>query len=349
MIWGTLASYGQVPEIGRPLFSAPRALQTKLWREFGNYVRQAKAYWEAADGTRGSSSALLYYYALHNLAKAELLISHPADVFQKKLHHGLVWNPGLGRGIGGDRVSVVGGAFPMLYEARTGRTLPKNSRLEVRRLLLQVPEIGLEVSAAGFGSSKATGVYHSMVGDADRAWVLVAAGYPGALADVRHVTSRTWARYFEPIDSELMPDWRRVFGLSARTAFSKLWLWQSKQTFSIPGAGGPDFGAAAEHLRSVMRPYVADAVDQPFDALIAPSLLASRDVPMPPGLARYALMFYASSLVRYRPSSLDPIREAASAWVFETFTKLAPLALLSDAVAGIDRKPQVYERLGFKL
>src|SRR4029453_17307614 len=54
-----------------------------------------------------------------------------------------------------------------------------------------------------------------------------------------------------------------------------------------------------------------DVIDEPsvegFDALLCSSLYKTRILPMPASLARYALMFYVSSLVRYKPSQLDPV------------------------------------------
>src|SRR5437660_6340557 len=49
-----------------------------LWREFANYARQARVYFAGAQVIPGTSSALLYYYAALQLAKAELLATHAA-------------------------------------------------------------------------------------------------------------------------------------------------------------------------------------------------------------------------------------------------------------------------------
>ena len=56
---------------------------------------------------------------------------------------------------------------------------------------------------------------------------------------------------------------------------------------------------------------------------------------MPPDLARYAAMFYCSSVARYRPSLLHADAQGEGAWILNTFVMEARLLLLRSAVQGI--------------
>ena len=68
---------------------------------------------------------------------------------------------------------------------------------------------------------------------------------------------------------------------------------------------------------------------------LSPSLLTSRMVPMPSSLATYATMFYASSLVRYKPDRVDPRSNPVQAWLMDCFVDQAALPLLQSAASGI--------------
>lgn len=49
---------------------------------------------------------------------------------------------------------------------------------------------------------------------------------------------------------------------------------------------------------------------------------------MPATLARYAVMFYVSSLVRYWPSNLDPRVRSEQAWLLDAFTNQAAVPII---------------------
>ena len=141
-----------VQATGRALFLGTVAQRNALLREFRNFVRQAKTYDSGAVHIGGSSAALLSYYAVLNLAKADLR-SAPTKVRGVRIHHGLSFNPARARTVARDAVYVQDGVFPLLYQKRTGRQLAIGTRLPVRRLLASVPEIGWELREAGLDPS----------------------------------------------------------------------------------------------------------------------------------------------------------------------------------------------------
>jgi len=70
---------------------------------------------------------------------------------------------------------------------------------------------------------------------------------------------------------------------------------------------------------------------------------------MPVSLARYASLFYLSSLVRYKPSSLDPQSQGKQAWLFDSFVSECALALLTEATDGITGKTTFFEPHQYRL
>jgi hypothetical protein len=98
-----------------------------------------------------------------------------------------------------------------------------------------------------------------------------------------------------------------------------------------------------------MHPYVGDSVTDLTEFTLSPSLLKTKAFPMPPDLARYALMYYASSLVRYKPAALDPVRQARQSWLLDSFTTETPIFLLSNALAGIKDMPVSFEPIGYRI
>ena len=67
---------------------------------------------------------------------------------------------------------------------------------------------------------------------------------------------------------------------------------------------------------------------------LAPSLVSDRWLGMRPDLARYAAIYYCSSVVRYRPSLLHGGASNEAAWLLNAFVDEARLPLLRSAVLG---------------
>jgi len=89
LAWLQLRELADDTKVGLALFRGTRPQRNVLHHEFRNYLRQAKTYWDAARQVEGSASALLYYYGVLNLAKAELLQSQPDQIVGKHIRHGL--------------------------------------------------------------------------------------------------------------------------------------------------------------------------------------------------------------------------------------------------------------------
>jgi hypothetical protein len=99
-----------------------------------------------------------------------------------------------------------------------------------------------------------------------------------------------------------------------------------------------------------VRTLMDDVAEGSSDLVTTPSLYRSRLVPLPASLARYAALFYASEVVRYRPARFDPTTDAAAAWLFESLIAEAPRLILASALSHISgtryvfHSPDVYRR-----
>ena len=349
--WLLLRQYAEVPEKGRGLFQGSLAERNARLRDFRNYVRQGRAYWDAGTLVVGSAAALLFYYSFLNLAKAELLIQPVNRISGTTVGHGLSYNPRGTDSIRSDYLTIKPGVFQYLVEARAGLQLAPGTKLPVVNLLSQIPEIGLEMSE--FGTSRPRTIAGLCAGatSSDEAWCLLAllncpdlgAGEP------LHVLIR---KHFDPIDQDEFKNWRDVFAMSKRVApGGNLQIVQSKRTFSYVDSEGqqrPAYWQALHHVRECLGSHVSDPIGQNCDFLLSYSLKKSEKFVLPLALARYAAMFYLSSLVRYKPSALDPVRQGGQAWLMDSFVREVPLNLLGSALSGITGRPLVFEPNGFR-
>ncbi|KQY46889.1 hypothetical protein ASD18_05675 [Cellulomonas sp. Root137] len=180
------------------------------------------------------------------------------------------------------------------------------------------------------------------------AWVILAL-LDGRMGS-REPLARALARHFHEVPIADLPDWRRYFAISSRSIPMNLRILQSKRTF--PYGGSVDFNSAfyqaMSHVKDSLGPHASDPVAQAADFQLCHSLKKSDSYTLPVSLARYAAMFYLSSLVRYKPSALDPYRQGAQAWLMDSFSREVPLYLLSGALSGISDRTVAFEPSGFR-
>jgi hypothetical protein len=343
LIWTSLRQLEEVSERGRALFPGSLAQKNRLWREFRNFLRQVRRYDEAAAHVEGTSAALLHYYATLNLAKAELLQTNPNSIVGVNIHHGLSYRPSAAKSMVGDSLIVRNGVFPLLYEKRTGHTLPARTRLPVVRLLANCPEVGQELDSLGLTRATPAGMIHAVVTDLQDLWSLIVL-IPNALISEGGISSRLFLRHFEEVAKPI--NWRDVFAISRRVHGSDIGLYESKQRYPRHATTPDndlfsDYQAVRNGTWNALRDMLDQSTETFYDAVLAPSLYRTqpRTLFMPPSLARYAVMFYVSSLVRYKPSALDHEARGKEAWLLDSFTRQASLPLLHAALSGIEGKP----------
>lgn len=335
--WRILRAYRDVPERGRELFTGTLGQRNKAWREFRSYVRQAETYFSAGQGISGPSAALPYYYAALNLAKAELMVRAPGSIVPGgRIGHGLTTTWGKSSRISGDRLNIRDGVFPLLYRERVG-TSPQREPMSIIILLRNVPEIGYELEMMGEHAGT-TSVLHAVVWTQDLAWGMLAIPNGAPLFSstaCRKVVTDSFREVNAPTD------YQQLFALSPRFRAPRFRYFESR--FSVPLVGN---AVERSHRRrevqtetwSRLRKLADDSRGGWGDLLLGTSLYKTRLMPMPPSVARYAVMFYASEVVRYRPARFDPVENASAAWLLEAFTPQGAIASLVSSLCAIDRR-----------
>ena len=340
LIWREIDMEASYPDRGRALFSGTLSQRNKLWREFRSYVRQAKEYDEAARTVKGASAALLLYYCALNLAKAELLETMPNPISGQTIRHGLSYSPTGAKTISGDFLTVnAGGVFPLLYRKRTGKGLPNNTRIWVKPLLGFINEIGWEVIQTQFTAIRYTGLLHLIAINGTQGWSLLALNNPAVLTSHR-ITNALFRKLFEQVSIPPPFDWRTFFAVSLRVGGESRLIFEGRKKYTFhpsPGGGYPltDFVQVCNGTWNDLAGLIDDGIDDQDDAIVASSMSGAKFVPMPPSLARYALMFYVSSLVRYKPDQLDPRFQPEQQWLLSAFVDQGRTQLLRSALSGI--------------
>ncbi|QIB44569.1 YaaC family protein [Streptomyces aureoverticillatus] len=334
LILETLRRHAEIASVGRKRFPGSLAQKNKLWLEYRNFMRQALSNFQAALEVPNRSSCLLYYYAMLNFAKAELLTVRPSDV-QGAVHHGLSFSPGRQRkSVAGDTLTVKNGVFPWLYEHRTGYSLNIGTELPVRRLVPYVPEVGTQSIDVGWTGERPKGFHHVLVMDSTQTWPIVLLS-PKSIP--HGVTGRLFRKHFEQV--ALIDNWRDVFAVSRRLGgFS---MHQARRTVPHLSGGAPDL-PGAQSITWQMKDFIAHRDGAFYDGILCPSFYSGRVFPMPPSLARYAVTYYASSLVRYKPSVFDFQLYPEQAILFDAIARECALPMLVDTLAALEGRAQLF-------
>jgi hypothetical protein len=336
----TLGTHSEIAKVGRARFPGTIAERNALWREFRNYTRQAISNFQAAQLVPNRSAALLYYYAMMNFAKAELLDTHAGSIVDRRIGHGLSFSPTAAKTVSGDALIVRDGIFRLLYERRLGKTIRIGVRLPVARLLSQIPEIATQLGVVEGGSCQVSGLYQMLARDADEAWSLIAIADPGVPSG-KNVTRKLLARNFEEVEPP--PDWRDHFAFSR--AFSRsLTFYESLR--KVDARGTTEMPVDTARIIFDSEEILGIQTSEDFDAWLAPSLYKSRMLPMPPALARYALTYYASSLVRYKPQMFDGQLHPEQAYLFDAIARELAVPMLQDTLSAISQKTVLFRRAG---
>jgi hypothetical protein len=338
LVWDEIRLFADVREKGEKIFTGTRSEQRARWQALNDFARQARSYSDALEVTRGTSRGLLGYYSALNLAKAELLHSNPGAVINKRINHGLSFDVGRNTTIRSDSIRVAPGVFPLLYEARTGMKMRDKTVLPVKRLLSQLPEIGHEYERVFSEPPSVSLGWYRTVGHGSEYWPLL------IFTNGLDVLSRAFEwhslmRMFDPV--EIPTNWRFSFPEISPRMYPQAML-QGKTTFQSTSVNKAPHMECVEYTRSAL----GSAIDAPMqgncDLLLCPSLYKSRRFAMPSFLARYALMFYLSSLIRYRPSRLNPDREQLTLWLLEAFARQSPNLLLANGLEGVIQKSLIF-------
>jgi YaaC-like Protein len=339
--WDQLRKVASGLEVRVPNYvdSGSHVVSGSVVREFSSYIRQAEDYYRAAEVTRGTSAALLLYYSLLNLAKAEILLWRP-EIFPSngRIHHGLTAVTGADN-LEEWKVKVQSrGVFPLLYEKRIGSPM-ENLPYEIGAsgLFSRCLESSVEYEQAAFGPVNTSPFYHVIVTDGVRSWSQLLVDNYGAVLSSE--STRDLIRdYFEEVPISYTRDLWQTFSISPRRALHQSQLLSAKRAKDV-STGSDGFMVAdlrmphwVMEIRERFRPVMGFPTEG-YDGVITASLVSDRIVGLTPDLARYAAVFLVSDLVRYRPGTLDRQYFPLQAWYLESFVRQAMVPALESAAS----------------
>ena len=268
----------------------------------------------------------------------------------KFIRHGLGMRASASPSIRGDRLLSERGVFSLLYEKRMGMKLPIGTSLRVTNLLSLLPEIGHEVGQFGRARPYTVPAYHTLAADGESAWSMLLI-QTDPEPDPSEPIIKALRRHYEEVPIDQLRNWRDLFAFSSRMLGNGIHIFQSKRTHSLSTPAGPrtpDYQSAAREPTHAFGASVAPPIGQRSEFLLTHTLTKSKTFVLPLDLTRYASMFYLSSLVRYKPSALDPVRQGKQAWLMDSFTAEVPLSLLTGATDGITGKVSLFEPQQFR-
>jgi hypothetical protein len=248
----------------------------------------------------------------------------------------LSYNPVKAKKVSSDFLTVADGVFSLLYEKRVGRKIPNRQMLPVVRLLRNIPEVATQLRDTHLGESATSPLFHNVVTDGRSAWPMLLA-FSAIRAGA--TTDRIFYRNFRLVETDSLT-WRARFGFSARVS-ARPFIYESIDIVSNPSPNSVDVrGAQAITWR--LKDVLSSSNNGNADGILTPSLYSSKMLPMPASLARYAVIFYASSLVRYRPSMFDERTAPGNAFLFDSIARECAIHLLIDSLIGLEGQLQSF-------
>jgi len=328
-----LREEAELPSIGRERFSGTLAQRNAYWREYAAFITQARSYLNAASLMKDHTSALLYYYAAMNLAKAELIKHDQSTPLGFKWMHGLTHRTDTSVKAIRDSVSAqVDGVFPRLYEKRTGTSLGRRS-IPVTKIIRNIPEISSQAGAAGFGPSTNSDVCAALLLDDNEAWSIV--GILDLISASNTATMRAINRSFKAVDST--PMLGQILGIRPNhLRYFKFFESRLKVAHGTSeGSRDAALDRVSVDLVAATSGLIESSVNSRPNFTLTASALSSENVPLPPSLARYAAFFYGSSVVRYRPTRLSASFDPEANYLFDALCRESVLPLMLDALVGL--------------
>jgi hypothetical protein len=199
-----------------------------------------------------------------------------------------------------------------------------------------IPELGDQLAAIGLPVPRVAGLNQLVADNGSERWAVLAV--ETSIVERESAARRLLRKAFRPVDFPSYEPSR--FGLSSRASVFE--CWEAVDTFRYGTAKGVTQDEAGEEARRttwVLKGLVEGSAGFGFEAWFSPGLYKSKLVAMPPSLARYAVTYYASSLVRYRPSMFDFQISPEQAFLFDAMARESAVPMLVDslsAITGID-------------
>jgi hypothetical protein len=347
-LWNILEYYSEVSDVGLAFISS-KNLSTQLssneiFDKFRAFIRQSKANYDAAKVLPYRSSGLLYYYCFLNLAKAFILLRDP-DKVMGRVTHGLSYNPSSVNILFDEEIiTTSSGVFSTLYKIETGIDLQIMSDINIADILGLCSDILYQYLSGGFGTQKLYPGISCIAADSNSksSWllwgILEGSDIENRMPDVH---SRVLDVYEKTsIDNNIA---NKVF-----KHYRREWLgykfYQSRSV--VPWEPGDKFKTSVSYheLIDTLYPHYSEHYfkdDFDFDITLRTDV---GNIPMNEMLSIYAVMFYLSSLVRYRPDYLERILSDKASWIISSFVNSCILEFLKQMCSRIVDKVIVLSR-----
>lgn len=329
-LWNLLEYHSEVESVGVKLVeSRLPGVNDKLdiYHMFRSFIRQGKSYYSSARSLHYRSSSLLYYYSFLNLAKALLVLKEPSSV-RGRVSHGLSYDTeSKNRDFRQEFVQGRSkGVWPMLFEEENHLPLSgiDANKYRITELLSYCTSIGLQYQMAHFGSQGYIPSRCALLLNTPRreAWLLIEVLASRSVPPIPLAVEQELQREFEET-SVLRPIAKQIFDSDGKTAANSRYF-QHKVPIGFLSDDTVNLAVLIGSLRNALGRF-ADISYVPSHhdfCILVPC--GSHNIPVNELLAIYAIMFYLSSLVRYRPYYLEELLEQESAWIIESFVSSMP-------------------------
>jgi hypothetical protein len=340
-VFAALEYISEIPSVGEEFFHSIGSTRPRTThRYFQAYLRQARNFFQTAKKLHFRASALMYYYAFLNLAKA-YVVTKDLNAVTGRMTHGLTIGKFKPSSFSKQKIYITRtrGVFHSLYKVERGTIPPSNFPLNVVNLLAYSSDIKFEYERANFGHHRLMPARIRLLSHrASRiSWPFIAIYMFDLLRPYRKSLSDFFA-YFEEVQPDL-PNIRMIMDIYAE-GYKDYAFIQSKGTYQWLG---DDKINLAEIRQDTYKPvehlYEAPIYDDDNDFKLAMPLRKNLQLLINQPISIYALMFYIGSLVRYHPEYLEQLLQSKNAWIIERFVRGSAttfLRYIGNAILGHD-------------
>ena len=335
-LFALLQNASEIEEIGKPLirkWRSPANERTvkQAFLSLQAFVRQAKSFYMAAEALEYRSSALLYYYAFLNLAKA-YLVTHSSFDVQGFVGHGLRYKF---RPQSLDRQVVTAtartGVFQMLYRSLMDQPLAPSLSLNIKRMLSYCTDIDHEFKTV-IGKSSGR-IFPALLRIAayqeQNAWPVLAVDRSSGIEQYRKSLAEFWS-FFEKVDYEPQRAYR-LFDMDTWNV-PGFTFYESIETFDFFDAGDvhlfPSFYIIPKTYEALQPILSPNPYSDEYSFYVALPLRHNLQIPFHEALGIYAVTFFLGSLVRYNPYYIENLLDSKYGRVIERFMKSTPETFL---------------------
>ena len=334
-LWLYIRSFSEIKSRGEELVRLHRNATgdvDSVGKKFRSFVRQAESYWHVARATSYRSSPLLYYYSFLNLAKAYLVLVNPD--FPNRVFHGLSFDTDTKEESLDKHVLKVSlnekQVFSLLY--KDWFETDSSRELQIKELLSYTRDISLQYLQGNFGPSRSFSFMAKCAIDRDNHTAFTVAAFPkGINLDKYSNVFKTFFKKYEKVDLTnltALSVLQLVFNVSAG---SYEFYWMKPDCHSKEVETLTVLPLMGEDLQLALKPWISPIYylyhpENTTGVINIPLREEDKDPkPLNGEIAIYAVMFYLSELVRYRPDLLDNLLEQDAGWLLGSFVECCPL------------------------